>query len=51
MITIQKLEKGYGAFLDGCLILVEEKPDGYKFLIDSVISTNIELKSMGVKNV
>ncbi len=51
MITIQKLENGYGAFIGIRLIAIEEYTEGYKFLIDSVIRANKAIKEVGDYNV
>jgi len=42
MLTIQKLEKGYGVYFEGRLISVEEKPENYNLMINRVIKFNVE---------
>ena len=51
MLTIQKLEKGYGAFIGIRLIAIEENTEGYQYLINSVIRANKAIKEVGDYNV
>lgn len=40
MLTVQKLEKGYGVYFEDRLISVEEKPENYPSMILAVIQFN-----------
>jgi len=48
MLTIQKLEKGYGVYFEDRLISVEEHPENYPCMILSVIQFNSAKESENV---
>ena len=51
MITIKKIELGYGAFLGDRLVAIEEKSVNYHYLINSVLRANRVIQELENYNV